>query len=1205
MHFRTRCVVLVLLALFLGGVARASTNGSISGLVTDPSGAVVPGAQITALETQTGIREVTKTDSKGYYSFPVLPIGAYEVEVRVDRFKTFRQINIVIDANSAVKVDATLQVGSATEEVDVRADAVQVETQSTQMGEVISSQRITEVPLNGRAYTDLLSLQPGVVPAAYAGQANGLSGRAPSGGLNAGNQSVDGQRETSNGFMVNGANVEEGRNNGASVVPNLDSISEFRIITNNFDAEYGNFSGGQINVATKSGTNAIHGTGFEFLRNTALNTRNYFNPAPNPKGAFNQNQFGGTVGAPIKKDKAFFFVDYQGTRQTVGQTINTSVPTAVDQTGDITDLVGKLTGSVAGAAMAQKLSSAFGTTVTVGEPYYSGPNCTNCVFSNPQILTNSTILSQLSAPSAKILSGGYIPKGDGQGHLNTSAYSATLNDDKGGIRVDGNTRFGLLSAYYFMDNYSSDSPYPSGGATVPGFDALNIGRAQLANLGDTKSFGASSFNEFHLSYARDAIQDGQPHGGSGPSLQSLGFTTPNCTSSSSASCQYNGGISEVSSSLQGVPNISFNSYTIGIPGNTVHQYNNTFHVSDAFSRILGTHNLKFGVDFHYSQIDQRNYYGEDGSFAFYGGETGSDFVDFLIGAPSSFVQASAQLLDSRSKYLGMFAQDSWRVKPNLTFNYGLRYEISPPWYDTQNKTETIIPGEQSVVFPGAPEGWVVPGDPGVPRGLAPTKYTAFSPRVGLAYSPTAKTSIRAGFGMYYTSVEDLSQFMESGDAPYGIYWGSPAPPFFAAPYMSRANGSIETLSGTNPFPFQYPPPNVSASNPDTTFPWASVEPISYGFSFSPKNRMPYSEHFELSIQRQISSMTVLSASYVGNEGHRLITSVEANPGSAALCAFLSGSNLAPGANACGPWGENNQYQLAPGVTPPSNINVFYAPGSSNTLAGTRTVLNPTYFGTNPYMQETANSNYHSLQASLKHNSNRGEILASYTLAKCIDNSSGLADSTDPFNPKSSRGLCLFNVHQNFVASYNLNFQLEKLLHADQGIAKYFAAGWSLSGITSFVTGLPVNLVEDDDNSEYGTFSVFVDKPQLAGAGKIFPGGGVTSKNPRQGLPYFNNCIASIGGCKANPYFDYEPIGKVGNANRRSFSGPGLDNWNMALLKNTKFRGSTSLQLRFEAFNAWNHAQFQVPWGNIYSSNFGMVTGAADPRLMQVAAKFLF
>jgi hypothetical protein len=795
----------------------------------------------------------------------------------------------------------------------------------------------------------------------------------------------------------------------------------------------------------------------------------------------------------------------------------------------------------------------------------------------------------------------YIPTANTSiGNYSTSAYNNTLDDDKGGVRVDANTHYGLLSAYYFLDNYSRNDAYPNGGATVPGFSANSFGRTQLIQLSDNKNIGTTNVNEFNFSYTRNAVNLFTPDGGLGTSLSSLGFTPPNCPANEpTTGCNFNGGIGPIDPTLEGVPNIAFNNFSIGVPSDTVGQYNNTFQVQDNFSKVFGTHTIKFGGSFHYDQINERNFYGENGSFGFSGNETGSDFADFLLGTPNSFIQASHQVLDSRTKYLGLFAQDSWRLTPNLTFNYGLRYEISLPWYDTQNKTETIIPGVQSVVFPTAPEGWLVPGDPGVPRTLAPPKYDAFSPRLGLAYSPSAsdgllakltggpgKTSIRAGFGIYYTSVEDLSQFLEVGDPPYGIFWVSSAPSLFESPFLSVGTGQVQTVSGGNPFPFVFPPTNVSAKNPDPNFPWENVEPISSGFVFWHKNRLPYSEHYELSLQRQFGSSTLLSASYVGNQGHKLITSVEANPGSVSICNQV---NAALGAGTCGPYGENTQYTLPPGT--PAIPGAYYLPGT-NTITGTRTVLNPLYFGSNPYMQEVANSAYNSFQLSVRHNSTRAEFLLGYTFSKCLDNSSGLQDTTNPFDPALSRSLCAFNVTQNFVVSYNYNLLLDKMFHWDHGFANRLAAGWSVSGITTFATGLPITLGEGDDNSLTG--AVGVDVPQLSGTGALFPGAGATSKNPRSGLPYFNP-----------GYFTFEPIGQIGNANRRFFSGPGLNNWDLAILKNTNITESKSFQLRFEAFNIWNHTQFNNPSGYINGSSFGYVTSANPPRIMQVAVKFLF
>src|SRR5690242_8962528 len=660
----------VLVCLLAAVVSWASINGSISGLVIDPSGSVIVGGAVTATETQTGVKSETVTDSKGFYNFPELAIGTYDIEITANGFKTFRKSGIVVDANSALRVDATLQVGQATEKVVVNSDAVHVETESTQTGEVIEGRKIVSVPLNGRAYTDLLALQPGVVPSAYGNTAPDTQDRQPSGTLNPGNQSINGQRESSNGFMVNGANVVEGKNNGAAIVPNLDSIEEFRIITNNFDAEYGNYSGGQINVATKSGTNTLHGSAYEFLRNTAFDARNFFNHDPgSTKEDFKQNQFGGTVGGPIRRSKLFFFVDYQGTRQIRGNVVNTNVPDAAnlpDAAGNVNALdlfEANGSGVVNGDIWATALSNRLGYAVNAGEPYFAD-TCTlttQCVFPNGVIPKNGIL-----NVSSNLLH--FFPQPNSSGVTNfVSSLSQRLRDDKGAVRVDGNTRFGTISGYYFVDDFNLANPTPSDiGANVPGFADSNIGRAQLASVGITKTLSPVSVNEFHLSFMRSAAHFGIPTQaiGGNDTLSSLGFVQP-----ATVGGVFNGGIGPVEPSLDGVPSVNLGTIgtTIGVPSVTTGQFNNTYQIQDNFTKVWGTHTLKFGGQFHYDQINERNLFGQDGTFAFDGSETGVDWVDFLIGAVAggSFTQASKQLLDSRSKYFGVFAQDTWRVNSGL------------------------------------------------------------------------------------------------------------------------------------------------------------------------------------------------------------------------------------------------------------------------------------------------------------------------------------------------------------------------------------------------------------------------------------------------------------------------------------------------------------------------------------------------------------
>jgi hypothetical protein len=1180
MRNRQRASLSLYLFLFLAiGLTWASIAGSISGLVTDSSGAVITGAKVIATDTQTGVQTTVTTDAKGFYSLPALPVGTYDLQVSQIGFKTYTETGLVINANSALRVDATLSVGTINEKIEVRTDAVHVEAESTQMGEVITGKTMTAVPLNGRSYTDLLALQPGVSPyTATDTGTGGIGDRPVDGGLNSGNQSVNGQREAANGFMVNGSNVEEGKNNGTAIIPNLDSIAEFRIITNNFDAEYGNYSGGQINVVTKSGTNSFHGSGFEFLRNTALDAKNYYSLPTDKTPVFRQNQFGGTFGGPIRKDKTFFFVDYQGTRRTQAPTVNTQMPSVANFGGNFLDSASSLTGVVNGPAFASLLSSRLGYTVTDQEPYYM-PGCTNanCVFPGAVIPQKAW-----SPVAVNVLKLGLIPQPNAPNNFfESSQYAQTLNNNKGGIRVDQNTRFGNLFAYYFLDNYTLNDPAPNSGvgnavpASTFAYSANTTGRAQLINLGDTKNIGSYAVNEFRFSYVRNVLKLATPQGGVGSNytLANLGFVTPwNAIT---------GGISPIQPSLEGVPTFVFNNFLVGVPEVTTRQYNNSFQWLDNFSKVIGRHSLKFGGQFHYDQINERNFAAENGQYGFTGNETGIDFADFLIGAPNSLTQASQQILDSRSKYYGLFVQDSWRATPNVVLNYGLRWEASMPWYDTQNKIETIIPGQQSVKFPGAPQGYVVAGDPGVPRTLAPTQWHNFSPRLGFAYSPDTKTSIRAGFGMYYTSVEDLSQFLEVGDPPYGLYYGSANPPLLEAPYLTRATGQ----SVGQRFPFPYPPTNISPSNPDTTFPWAQVEPLSYDFSFDHRNKLPYSEDYELSIQRQFGANTVLTASYVGNEGHRLVTSIEANPANQAACLFLNNpANLAPNsAGPCGPFGETPPFTVTVVNGQSIGTSTPWVTASGQVIPAVRP-LGP-LFDTNPFVSTVANSHYNSFQASLSHTSGSLSFLAGYTYSKCMDNASGLQDSTNPFNPALSISLCNFDVMHNFVFSYNWLMPFDKYVTA--GWAKKVVGGWSLSGVTNFATGLPITLSENDDNSLIGANAIPVDVPNFAG------GHVLATTNPRKGGTYFNTSL-----------FSNEQLGQFGNSSRRFFHGPGLNNWNIALLKTTKITESKELQLRFEGFNVFNHAQFMNPTGEI-NSTFGVVTSARDPRIMQVAAKFLF
>ncbi len=1157
-----RTFSIFVVALLAVSVLEGAVTGTIKGTLKDQSGAVIAGATVTVTNQAQGIQLKTKTNDNGVYTFPSLAVGRYDLHFEAPGFKPKDKAGLTIDIDSALTEDATLELAQRADEVTVAENAVTLETAGTQVGEVVNGTQMTSVALNGRSFTDLLALQPGIVPTStqlpdsivMAGVTVAI---APSGVLNAGNQSISGQREDANGFMVNGGDVKELMNGGTSIVPNLDSIAEFRILTDNFDAEYGNYSGGIVNVVTKSGSNDMHGSAFEFLRNTDLDARNFFSPE---RSFYRQNQFGGTIGGPIKKNKIFYFVDYQATRQSQGiDTGLIAVPTASDRAGNLSDAASEFTGSVSSPYLANLLAQKLGYSVSPGEPYYT-PGCslsTTCVFPNAVIPQRAW-----SAPAQHLLQ--YIPAANlGPTTFSTSSEGEILRDDKGGLRIDGNSdRWGLLSGYYFVDDYNLNNPYPrqQGGASVPGFAALNLGRSQLFNLSDTKTFGPSMVNELRFSFMRSANNVGQPSGGVGPSLASQGFVTGAGTT----------GIVPLAPSIEGIENVVFNAFTIGTPITNLTQANNTLTVMDNFSKVWRSHTIKTGWEFSHEQVNVNPDATFNGSFLFTGTETGSDFADFLIGVASNFNQADSQAYYGRHKYAAGFAQDSWRVRSNLTLNYGVRWELMQYWSEKYNQIPTFVLGEQSKVYPTAPTNLVYPTDPGVPRTLVPQR-NRFSPRLGLAYSPSTKTSIRAGYGMFYSVIQGLTIGVDEPQPPYGLSYTSPGRPLFATPYTT-SDGSTHV----NPFPLTFPPLNATAKNPNPNIDFSPFLPQAGMTAPPPSNTYPYNENYFFSIERELAANTVLNVSYVGSQAHRLLVTYSANPGNPALCLSLSNpAAVAPGSPTCGPFGEDSTYTTAAGQM----INGTRGPLGSN-------------FSNDEYIASIGNSNYNALEVSLRHTSRRLDTMIAYTYSRSIDQSSSLAEPLYPFDFRLTRAVSAWDLTHNLVATYRYELPFDRLFKGHNR----WAGGWVISGITRASTGFPVTMHADGDNSLTGSIPNGVnnhstDLPDYNGAPLNL------NSNPRNGRPYFNTSA-----------FSDNALGTPGNSGRRPFFGPGALNFDVALLKEIRLSEAKILQFRLETFNTFNHAQFFGPAavdGGVDTSLFGQVVSAAPPRLVQAALKFSF
>jgi len=1167
-----KCIGLLFILGLFSVCGYADTNGKIYGQVADPSGGILVSATVTVTRTDTAERRTSQTDTHGNYSLLALPPGQYDLEVRMAGFQTYGQRGIKVDVSSALEINVVMALGSTESKIEVSAEALRVEQANTQLGDVIGGRTMENLPLNGRSYTNLLGLQSGVIPVS-SGIPDSI-GASASASDSTGNVSINGQRESANGFMVNGGNIEQARNNGAATIPNLDAIAEFRVITNSVDAEYGHYAGALVSVITKSGTNEFHGSAFDFLRNTVLDAKNFYDPE---RGLFRRNQFGGTLGGPVRRDKLFFFVDYQGTRELHGISGGrVPVPTQAQRNGDFSAIAATtLTGTVVGPFWASVLSKRLGYTVTNLEPYYT-VGCTlptQCVFPNGVIPKVA-----FSAPAKALLP--FIPLANPSGFFVGTGNNYDTDANQGGVRVDANTRWGVLSAYYSI--YDSSLLRPYGSNPVPGFGNLDTSHPQQINLSDTKTFGASSVNEFRFNVLRYVSWVNNPTQGLGPKLSSLGFVTPASPTT--------GGINPADPRVEGIPTLLFNNFSIGIPQFDYQQYQTSPQFMDNFSKVIGSHSTKFGGEFHYTRFRQRFPESDaNGLYAFTGNETGSDFADYLIGAPTAFLQSSDDDYDNRKKYVGIYGQDSWRVRSNLTVNLGLRWDWIQNWYEKHNATsDTFILGEQSVLYPTAPRGFVFAGDPRpgggkIPRTVANTPLDNFAPRIGIAYSPTAtsgllkwllgapgKTSIRAAYGMFYTNNGGYVAYLITGAPPFVAVWTSPTPPLFEAPYRDRIDGTI----------LQSPPyPNYIAPKTGVTTyqgcPTCPVAPINWELPlngvpvWSIYNRTPYAEDYHLTIQRQFGPETVFSVGFVGSQGHSLMDGVESNPGNSQLCLSLSQpADVAPGTPTCGPFGENTVYTRANGTV----VNSTRGPLGAN-------------FVSNPYYRTIGNSNYNSLQVSLQHNSKRLSMEAAYSYSKSIDNASDERDNVlNPNNPSLSRALSSFDLKHIFVVSYNYLLPLDLL---GKNRWPRLTQGWRLAGITRFSTGLPIQMFETDDRSFVGEFFGNMDVP-------IYNGGKLHFTNPRSNQPYFDPSLFSL-----------EPLGVLNTSARRFFHGPGINNFDMSLLKDTRITERLSVEFRAEFFNVFNHAQFINPTGNISSSAFATVNSARDPRIGQLALKMLF
>src|SRR6184192_638010 len=932
--------VFSLLTLLASPALGQSTGGRILGRVADPSGAVLANVSVRITNQATGVARETKTNGSGDYTFVEVAPGNYTAEFEQKGFKRNVQKDVTVDVNQVVTLNSTLQIGATAETVEVTSEGPLVDTTSTQLGAVVDDRSISQLPLNARDTYQFLQLQPGVM------STTGSGNQIVYGSDKAGSVSVNGGRGRANNFSVNGGDANDQFVNLPTVQPSPDSIAEFRVLTNTFDAEYGRNSGSVVNVITKSGTNDWHGNLYEFFRNTKLNA-NPFCAADISlcdKPQFNQNQFGGTFGGPVKKDRTFFFTSYEGRRIRQGiRSPLVTVPTSTERpsaTQPFADFSSEapFSGSLSTASTfqqrpgcAQAILNQSGVSLSDGVPYstdQNGPGIFTDVANNRE---NIIPLACLDPTAVDLLQ--YVPiPANGTDKLVTAPVQPERGDQftlRLDHRISGSQN---LSFYYYFDDHHLVSPFAqfeAAGANVPGFGSITNERFQQWNISHTWTINNTTVNEFRFNYNREAQR----------TFQHPVFTTSlhsSCPQAKSwlltafpagVPCFDDGtpgnptGIHpNLGPQHEGLPFVQVSGgFTIGNNGEgELPQVGNSFQWSDNISKVVGNHSFKFGGDVRRQRFDQLLYFDVNGEFFVDETSTNSTlgdtaFSDYMLGFPGSYGQGSAQIENVRSTGLYLFAQDSWKIKPNLTLNYGLRWELNTPLTDIGHHVQTFRPGQNSKIYPckldpnidaslvaqygstdcsptgpaGAvfPTGLVVPGDPGVPNALTQTYYKAFAPRIGLAWSPgnSGKTSIRAGWGLFYNPIEQLVLEQFSAEPPFG---GSTFPfnTGFNTPFQDQGGG----FTYPNPFGLSQLGGVNGILNPTRGQPtdWAMFRPNTLFGQFQPHMRSQYSAQYNLTIQRQLTNDMKLEVGYVGSQGHRLLATHDINYGNSQTCLDL-------------------------------------------------------------------------------------------------------------------------------------------------------------------------------------------------------------------------------------------------------------------------------------------------------------------------------
>ena len=1127
----------IFLACFLlqGAGFGQDATGTIFGTITDPQGSALPGVHVRVTNAATAITKEATTGNGGEFHVVDLPIGNYTVSAERAGFATVHTDPQQLLINQNLRLDLRMQVGSEKTVVDVSSESAGVETVNSTLGQSVTSRPLVDLPLNGRDVLQLALLQPGVTET---NEGNGSAGFF----------SIAGGRSDSVTYLLDGGNNNDLLGNEVVFNPNPDAIAEFRILQNNYTAEYGRNGGGVISVVTKSGGNQFHGTAFEFLRNDAFNANSYFNKANGiPRDVLKRNQYGGTFGGPVLRNKLFFFVSYQGQRLKAKENPSTwygNATTSVFTNQQLHD------GNFAGDPGVIAFLSA--------NPYFVSPG---------HAAADGVIDQAKFDPVAKkYIAAGYIP----------STPSGLLNPT--GNQVDNRNELSLKIDFQ-LDDKDKISATMGGNrnptsddfrfADVPGFPVVYRFQQYFLNVAYTRNWSNALLNEFRVTAQRTNNQQAFP-----------------VRSNSSPG---DVGVAIHSDDPTGVPIIQFdNGFLAGnSPYGPTTFANDTFYYSDTLSWIKGKHSWKFGAGFSpYENNTSYDYY-VNGEFYFAGSGIGADntLANFLLGIPAQFFQYPKAPSNIRSKNTFSFAQDEWHVNRRLVLNLGVRYEYSTPKSDTLGRSYSIIPGQQSTVFPGAPNSLVFPGDKGVPTGSNFPDKNDFAPRVGFAYDVKGdgRTSIRGGIGVFYDILKGEDNLQFNGQPPFfssaGIAFNPPAGG--ATSNFTYLSDPFGTAGVTDPFPSR--PVDHSID-----FGAAGLLPFNSGgaaFFVDPHLRTPYVLQYNLSVEREVTKDTVLDLTYVGSDAHKLTSLVDVNPFDVPAKSGIRLLNELPANQAC-------------------NAAFGYC------------------FASMPEFRNVANQVYSGFEAGLTRRPTRTWELGDtyftigYTYAHNIDNASGfrqLSSTVPYYNPSEFRASSDQDVRHRVTISGGWDLALD---HWWERGWKRATQGWSLFPILTWRTGFPFSIP--------ASFSDLYDPSAPGPSGAGDPGlayanvvGSTALLNPHTYYPslgpgahWINPNSFSVG-CE---YGGADPTcgpgqtsygSPYGNLGRNSLRAPDNVNLDLEVAKTTKLTERVSMQLRAEMFNVLNHAEFRLPDNNAYSGTFGQIVNTYDPRIIQLAVRFKF